>query len=172
MRVSAIATSMAEPAVRHRAKTNPEPQDSFQPSSATDPGTYSPRMFVTTSPPSKVQQALSRPEVQAQLGQFSSDLQNRVRTLSDAQLGVLKGGMQGETKVGPFSVNNREAFIKGSVMGKSIWGNVHGNIKDACHKHKMITPGEEQALHKLIDGVSGLSREQRQKLATLLDRVR
>ncbi len=171
MNISPIAPATKQAVHRSQPQRPVEPQDTFQSSSPTEAGIYSPRMFVSTSPPSKVQQALGRPEVQAQLGQFSSDLQARVRTLSDAQLGVLKGGMRGETKVGPFSVNNREAFIKGSVMGKSIWGNVHGNIKDACHKHNMITPGEEQALHKLIDGVSGLSREQRQKLATLLDRV-
>lgn len=120
----------------------------------------------------KVKRALEDPRVKAGLGKFSPTLQQQVGGLSDAQLKVLKGGMSGTTKVGPLTIDNRQAFIKGSVAMKSIWGNVHQTITDARTKYSMINPAEEKALHKLVDTVSPLKPEQRKQLAELMDLVR
>ena len=173
MKVGGITPQIAERRAPAERATSTDPVDRFVPSSQDPGGIYSPRMLVSTAPPpSKVQQALQRPEVAAQLQRFGGGLQQQIRGLSDAQFKVLKGGLEGGTKVGPININHREAFIKGSVLGKSIWGNIHGNIRDARHKHHMINATEESGLHALIDGVAALSKEQRHSLAALLDQVR
>jgi hypothetical protein len=123
-------------------------------------------------PQTKVQKAMQDAGLKASLAKFSPQLQQQVSGLSDAQLKVLKGGMSGSTQVGPLTVDNRKAFIKGSVALKSIWGNVHQSITDARTKYSMISQPEEKALHKLIDSVSGLKPDQRKQLAELMDRVR
>lgn len=130
--------------------------------------------FVNTgaASPTRVQKAMADPNLKARLARFGGDLQQQVSALSDPQLKVLKGGMSGTTEVGPVSVDNRKAFIKGSVAFRSIWGNVHQSITDARTKYSMINPAEEKALHKLIDSVSGLKPEQRKQLAELMDSVR
>ncbi len=125
-----------------------------------------------TASTTKVKRAMEDPRVKSGLAKFSPDLQRQVGALSDAQLKVLKGGMSGTTKVGPLTVDNRQAFIKGSVAMKSIWGNVRQTITDARTKYKMINPAEEKALHKLVDTVSPLKPEQRKQLAELMDLVR
>lgn len=164
------------PRLTARAATSGDeaPCDRFRSSLASDAGLYRPMTFVSNpaQPQSKVGQALADPKVKAQLARFPAGLQQSVSQLNDRQLQVLHGGIQGTTQLGPISIDNREAFINGRVMLKSIWGNVHDNIKAACHDHKLITPQEEKPLHGLIDKVSDLSKAQRKELAALLDRVK
>jgi hypothetical protein len=126
----------------------------------------------TAAPSTRVKKALADPTLKAAIGKFSPALQQQVGGLTDAQLKVLKGGMSGTTQVGPMTIDNRKAFIKGTVALKSIWGNVHQSITDARTKHSMISQPEEKALHQLIDSVSKLKPEQRQQLAELMDKVR
>jgi len=136
---------------------------------------------VTAAPPrpdaaaqvqtSKAARALKDSKIQAALKQFPAQLQSQVARMSDAQLRVLHGGVSGTTKVGPFNINNRDAFIKGSVMGKSVWGNVHQSVSDANAKWKMISAEEAQSLHGVIDQAARFSPQQRTVLADLLVKV-
>lgn len=119
----------------------------------------------------KIQLALANSQIRIALSQFSPELQRQIGALSDAQVRVIKGGISGTTEIGPMTVDNRKAFIKGSVAFKSIWGNVHQNISDARCKYAMINEREEKGLHTLIDTVSGLDSDQRRRLAEMLDQI-
>ncbi len=120
---------------------------------------------------SKAARAMKDAKIQAAMKQFPAQLQSQVARMSDAQLRVLHGGVSGTTKVGPFNINNRDAFIKGSVMGKSVWGNVHQSVSDANTKWKMISAEEAKSLHGVIDQAATFSPQQRTVLADLLVKV-
>ena len=121
--------------------------------------------------PTRVSKVLQEPQVLRTLQQFPKEFQNQVRNLSDSQLQVLYGGVSGTTQIGPLTVNHRQAFIKGSFLGKSVWSNVHQNISDAQSKYKMISSGEARALHKVVDQASRFTPAQRTVLADLLMRA-
>jgi hypothetical protein len=116
----------------------------------------------------RVGKVLQEPQVRRTLEQFPKEFQAQVRQLSDAQLQVLFGGVSGTTKIGPLTVNHREAFIKGSFMGKSVWKNVHQSVSDAEAKYKMIRPDEARALHRVVDQAARFTPQQRTMLADLL----
>lgn len=166
-------TTQTSPAVR--AESAAGPQDSFRASEAKPDfmqlkGAQS--KFVNNPATTRVQRAVSDPKIKSALAGFNPQLQQQISGLSDSQLNVLKGGISGTSEIGPVSVDNRKAFIKGTVMMKSIWGNVHQSISDARGKYSMINGPEENGLHKLINNVSQLKPEERRKLAELMDSVR
>jgi hypothetical protein len=130
------------------------------------------RSSLISTPTTKVQRAVNDPKIKATLAGFTPTLQQQISGLSDAQVRVLKGGISGTSEVGPLTIDNRKAFIKGNVMMKSIWGNVHQSISDARGKYSMINGPEENGLHKLINTVSELKPEQRKQLAEMMDAVR
>ncbi len=169
------ATTAQSNSTSVRTESSAGPQDSFRASEAKPDfmqlrGAKS--MFVSNQAATRVQRAVSDPKVKSALSSFNPQLQQQISGLSDAQLNVLKGGISGTSEIGPVSVDNRKAFIKGTVMMKSIWGNVHQSISDARSKYSMINGPEENGLHKLINNVSQLKPEERRKLAELMDSVR
>lgn len=118
-----------------------------------------------------VQRALKSSKPKSLLQRLPSGFQARARRLSDAQVKVLKGGIKGETKVGPLKINNRKAFVRGHVMGKKVWPEINKQIRDARSKHGMITSREEKDLYTLINMASKLSKGQRETMAQLMDHV-
>lgn len=119
----------------------------------------------------KVGKVLQDRQVSRTLQQFPPEFQAQVRQMSDAQLQVLYGGVSGTTKIGPLTVNHKEAFIKGSFMGKSVWKNVKQSISDAQTKYKMISSSEARALHRIVDQAAGFTPQQRAQLTDLVFRA-
>jgi hypothetical protein len=119
-----------------------------------------------------VSKALTNSKARSLLQRLPAEFGNKARGMSDAQMRVLKGGMTGDTKVGPITVNNRKAFIRGHVVGKSVWPEVTKQIKEARSKHGMITSSEERELHQVIDQVSRMSKSQRETVANLMDYIK
>jgi len=119
----------------------------------------------------KVGKVLQNVQVTRTLQQFPPEFQAQVRQMSDAQLQVLYGGVSGTTKIGPLTVNHKEAFIKGSFMGKSVWKNVKQSISEAQTKHQMISSHEARALHRIVDQASGFTPQQRAQLTDLVFRA-
>lgn len=126
----------------------------------------------TVSQTTKVELALKNRSVRRLYDSLPSNIRSIAGNLSDAQAKVLKNGASGHSKVGPITVNHRKAFIKGSVLGRSIWSNVKEQISDARVKHHMINRAEERELHTLIDRVARLKSSQRETMVQLLDHVR
>lgn len=118
---------------------------------------------------SRVARFVKDPRAKAILSKFPASFQKQVATLSDAQFTVLHNGTKGSTKFGPITVNNKKAFIKGTVYGKSIWPMVHKQMDDAHSKYNMISKPEANRLHKLVDSVSNFGSGQREQLVRLLD---
>lgn len=121
---------------------------------------------------SAVSKTLSNAQARKLLAKLPKSLARTASGLSDGQVKVLKGGLHGETKFGPITVNHRKAFIKGSAWGKSVWPEINGQIRDARSKHGMITRAEERELLQLVSQVSKLSKSDRAIMADLMDMVR
>jgi hypothetical protein len=119
-----------------------------------------------------VSKALKSSKARGLLQKLPAQFGNQARGLSDAQVRVLKGGMSGHTEFGPIKVNNRKAFVRGHVVGKSVWPEVTSQIRDARSKHSMISSAEERELHQIINQVSRMSKSQRGTIADLMDMVR
>ncbi len=126
----------------------------------------------TVSQTTKVELALKNGSVRRLYDSLPSNIRSIAGNLSDAQAKVLKNGASGHSKVGPITVNHRKAFIKGTVLGRSIWSNVKEQISDARAKHHLINRAEERELHTLIDRVARLKSSQRKTMVQLLDHVR
>jgi hypothetical protein len=118
---------------------------------------------------SRVSRFMEDPRAKAILSKFPASFQKQASGLSDAQFQVLHNGTKGSTKFGPITVDNKKAFIKGSVYGKSIWSTVHQQMSDAHSKYHMISKTEADSLHKVVDSVSNFSSGQREQLVRLLD---
>lgn len=90
--------------------------------------------------------------------------------LGPKQVRVLRRGTQGQSKVGPFTVDHRAAFVQGSVAGKSVWGPIKDKIKEAVVKKKLAQE-EADELIQLMDLAANLSADERKTMLELLDQV-
>lgn len=120
---------------------------------------------------SAVQRALRNPRAQKLLRSLPANFQSRAAGLSDAQVKVLKGGIKGETSIGPLKINNRNAFIRGHVVGKKVWPEINKQIRDARHEYSMINAREEKELYDVVQMASRMSKGQRETMAQLMDYV-
>jgi hypothetical protein len=142
--------------------------ETFTPSSST-PQIPNLQTYQNASKGSRVSRFMNDPRAKAVLSKFPASFQRQAASLSDAQFKVLHNGTKGSTKFGPIKVNNKKAFIKGTVYGKSIWPMVHQQMNDAHSKYNMISKPEANRLHKVVDSVSNFSSKQREQLVRLLD---
>jgi hypothetical protein len=114
-----------------------------------------------------ISRALQNPNARKLLSKLPANFAKTATGLSDGQVKVLKGGMQGST----YGFNNRKAFIRGHVVGKKVWPEVNNQINDAYSKHGMISKSERNELLQIIRDVSGMSSGQREIMANLMDYV-
>jgi hypothetical protein len=76
-------------------------------------------------------------------------------------------GISGETSTVFFTINNREAFVKGTVMGADVFDEM-GDKLDEYAEHGNISQTEAQHLKAGINDLRPLTPEQREAIATLI----
>lgn len=136
------------------------------------PGVAGAAVETTSLQSTAVGKALQQTQARRLLENLPSNFSQMAKGLSNGQARVLKNGMSGHTQVGPVKINNRQAFIRGHVLGKKVWPEVNQQIRDARSKYKMINQGEEQELLQIVSMASQMSPQQRETMAKLMDFVK
>lgn len=117
-----------------------------------------------------IQTALDQPAGKSAFDNLNPSVKPLVLSLDVNQIRELKSGTEGESRVGPFKVGHRQAFIDGTVAGKSVWGMIQDKISGAAEKGKM-TAEEAVELNQLIDASKPLKPEERKNMLAFLDTI-
>lgn len=118
----------------------------------------------------KIQQALEMEEFQDTVQSLPTEFAETMASLNDTQIRVLGGGINGKTKVGLITVNNRKAFIKGTAYGQDVWPHVHKSVENVSARPDIQLPDpERRELHEAVEMMKDLSKSQRKGLAEVMD---
>lgn len=118
----------------------------------------------------KIEKALETTEVQELLADLPADFKSLMAGLSDTQIQVLGGGINGKTKVSFVTVDNRKAFIKGSAYGREVWPYVINTVnRVSARPETLLEPAAKEELHKAVDMMASMTKAQRKGLAKAMD---
>jgi len=109
----------------------------------------------------------ANPTLEATLRSIPDGVSGRYKGFNAAQRAYMLREITGRTHVGPFSVSNREAFVKGSVAGIDAFSRMGEKI-DGSQQKGELTRREAEELKAGLPGMKSLTPAQRDALATVI----
>ncbi|MCE1248956.1 MAG: hypothetical protein LWY06_20150 [Firmicutes bacterium] len=113
------------------------------------------------------QKVKDHPTMEATLKSLPKQVIERFKEYSSSQKKVMYKDISGKTSLGVIKVNNREAFVKGSVMGVDVFSQMGPKIEAHAEKGE-ITKAEAKEMKAGISDLKALSSTQRDAIATLI----
>lgn len=113
------------------------------------------------------QQLAAHPETADILRDLPSDIASSYQRMTPAQKRVNYQEMTGTTRVGLMKINNRKAFVEGTVLGVDALPRMHDAI-DARVEKGDLTPKEGAELKANLTRLSRLTPRQRQAIADVV----
>jgi hypothetical protein len=113
------------------------------------------------------QKIKDNPTIEATLKSLPKQVIERFKDYSSNQKKVMYKDITGKTSLGVMKVNNREAFVKGKVMGVDVFSQM-GPKLDAHAAKGEITGKEATEMKAGIKDLKALSSVQRDSIATLI----
>lgn len=112
-------------------------------------------------------QLAAHPETADLLRDLPSDIASSYRRMTPAQKRVNYEELTGTTRVGLMKINNRKAFVEGTVLGVDALPRMHDAI-DARVEKGDLTPKEGAELKANLTRLSRLTPRQRQAIADVV----
>lgn len=106
--------------------------------------------------------------LEATLRSIPSDVAGRFKGYNPRQRAVMYKDITGKTWLGPVAVNNREAFVNGSVAGVDVFSRMDDSL-DAHVKKGRLTAAEAKEMKDAIPGLKVLTAAQRNAIATVIE---
>ncbi|MCE1248955.1 MAG: hypothetical protein LWY06_20145 [Firmicutes bacterium] len=113
------------------------------------------------------QKIRDNPTLESTLRSLPKQVVERFKEYNTNQRHVMYKGLSGETSTFFFTINNREAFVKGSVMGADVF-NEMGSKLDEYAGNGNISRAEADHLKAGINDLRPLTPEQRDAIATMI----
>ena len=114
------------------------------------------------------QRLQTRPELVEALRGLPPDVPPLYRSLSPSQRKVVFQEIMGKTRIGPFTVNHRKAFVEGQVMGMDPLPRMLESIDKHVEKGD-LTDKEAQGLKDALTRLIRLGPLQREAIATVIE---
>lgn len=115
-----------------------------------------------------IEKIQGRPEVVASLKSIPPDISSMYRGLSANQRRVAFEEITGSSRVGPFKISHRKAFVEAKVMGMDPLPQMQDGIDKRVDKGDLTTE-EGAQLKSALGRLIRLERDQREAIATVIE---
>jgi hypothetical protein len=108
------------------------------------------------------------PSVASTLEKLPADVHEAYKSLAPEHKKLIASKLSGSTKVLFMTINNREAFVKGSVAGMSVFDKMESGLEKNAARYN-LDAAAVAGLSRVIDHFRRMTQDQRSAVASLLE---